>query len=81
MLSEEHLQNHLKEEYKEYYKIKGKAMQLRAIALEQLAETLAEQGKSDKEKMLKALREREQQRSMARKIKYLWGKAGQVVPL
>ena len=52
-LSEEHLQNHLKEEYKEYYKIKGKAMQLRAIALEQLAETLAEQGKSDKERMLK----------------------------
>jgi hypothetical protein len=68
------LQGRLKEEYKDYYKIKGQAHQLRATALENLAEALAEQGNSDKEKMLKALRSREQQRATARKIKFLRGK-------
>jgi len=43
-------------------------------ALEALALAMAEQGQTDKEKILKALREREQQRSTARKIKYLRGK-------
>jgi ABC-type branched-subunit amino acid transport system substrate-binding protein len=68
------LQVRLKEEYKDYYKIKRQAHQLRATALENLAEALAEQGNSDKEKMLKALRSREQQRATARKIKFLRGK-------
>jgi len=70
----EELQEELKEEYKRYYKIKSEASQLRLTALESLAEALAEEGKVDKEKTLKALREREQQRTTARKIRFLQGK-------
>jgi hypothetical protein len=73
-LSLESLEANLKEEYKTYYQIKGEANQLRSAALDSLAEALAEQGSVDKEKMLKALREREQQRTTARKIRYLQGK-------
>jgi hypothetical protein len=47
---------------------------LRLTALESLAEALAEEGKVDKEKTLKALREREQRRTTARKIRFLQGK-------
>jgi len=68
------LEDQLKEEYRTYYQIKGEANQLQSTALESLAEALAAQGKIKKEKMLKALREREQQRSTARKIRYLRGK-------
>lgn len=70
----EALKDKLKEEYKQYYQIKGEASQLRMTALEVLATALADQGNVDKEKMLKALREREQQRSTARKIRFLQGK-------
>jgi hypothetical protein len=68
------LEDQLKEEYRTYYQIKGEANQLQSTALESLAEALAAQGKIEKEKMLKALREQEQQRSTARKIRYLRGK-------
>jgi len=68
------LEEKLKEEHKIYYQIKGEAKQLRMTALESLAEALAAQGNVEKEKTLKALREREQQRTLARKIKYLQGK-------
>jgi ABC-type branched-subunit amino acid transport system substrate-binding protein len=68
------LQEHLKEEYKNYYRIKGEASQLRMNALETLAKALATQGNRDKEKIIKALQEREQQRSTARKIRNLRGK-------
>ena len=73
-LPEKELQERIKEEYKEYYTIKGEAQELRQNALENLAEALAAQRNSEKGKMLKALREREQQRSTARKIKFLRGK-------
>lgn len=73
-LEEEILQERLKDEYKHYYQIKGEATQLRATALANLAEALAAQGDTKKEKILKALREREQQRSTARKIRSLQGK-------
>jgi hypothetical protein len=58
----------------EYYQIKGEAKQLRMTALDSLASALAEKGNSEKDKILKALRHREQQRSTAKKIKYLRGK-------
>jgi len=70
----EKLQRLIKEAYTAYYQIKGEATQLRASALENLAEALAQKGDSTKEKMLKALREREAQRDTARKIRYLQGK-------
>jgi hypothetical protein len=68
------LQNHLKDEYKAYYDIKGKAKEPRATALDNLAEALAQKGETSKEKMLKALREREAQCLSARKIRFLQGK-------
>jgi len=67
-LQETAIQEELKEEYQNYYRIKGNAKQLRATALENLAEALAQKGDSTQEKMLKALREHEQQRQTARKI-------------
>jgi hypothetical protein len=70
----EDLQERLKEEYQHYYQIKGEAKQLRMTALDSLASALAEKGNSEKDKILKALRHREQQRSTAKKIKYLRGK-------
>ena len=42
--------------------------------MENLAEAMAQKGDSTKEKMIKALREREAQRNSARKIRYLQGK-------
>jgi hypothetical protein len=70
----EDLQERLKEEYQHYYQIKGEAKQLRMTALVYLALALAEKGNSEKEKILKALRHREQQRSTAKTIKHLRGK-------
>lgn len=68
------LEESLRNEYKAYYQWKGDANLLRTNALEELAMALAEQGNVTKEKMLKALRDREQQRSTARKIRYIQGK-------
>jgi len=67
-------QDRLQEEYKVYYQIKGEAEELRSTALDNLALAIAEKGDIDKEKVLKALRQREQQRKTAKKIKYLQGK-------
>ena len=58
-LPEEELQECRKKEYKLYYQLKGDATQLRMTALEQLATAIAEKGDTDKEKVIKALRERE----------------------
>jgi hypothetical protein len=63
-LYEEDVKGRLNEEYNTYYDIKGEAQHLRSTALEALAEALAEQGNKDKEKMLKALRERENSRGI-----------------
>ncbi len=73
-LQETTIQEELKEDYQNYYRIKGNARQLRATALENLAEALVQKGDSTQEKMLKALREREQQRQTVGKIRYLQGK-------
>jgi hypothetical protein len=43
-------------------------------ALDNLATALAEKGETDKEKLIQAIRQREQQRRTAKKIKYLQGK-------
>jgi hypothetical protein len=51
------LQQRLQEEYKTYYQIKEDATQLRMSALDKLAAALAEKTDTNKEKMLKALRE------------------------
>jgi hypothetical protein len=72
--SEDVLQEHLKNSYQEYYKIKGSASELRQTALENLAEAIAASGNSSKEKTLKALHERESQRNTARKLHFLRGK-------
>ena len=58
-LPEEELQECRKVEYKLYYQLKGDATQLRMTALEQLATAIAEKGDTDKEKVIKALHERE----------------------
>jgi hypothetical protein len=55
-------QDRLQEEYKVYYQIKGEAEELRSTALDNLALAIAEKGDIDKEKVIKALRQREQQR-------------------
>jgi len=70
----EELQTHLKDEYKDYYNIKGEAKELRATALDNLAEALAQKGDTTKDRVLKALRDREAQRASARKIRFLQGK-------
>jgi hypothetical protein len=64
----------LKHLFQEYYKIKGSSKEVRDSAMESLAEALAEQGNTKKEKMIQAIRHREKQRDTARKIKYLRGK-------
>jgi hypothetical protein len=64
---EEEIQERLKAEYKLYYQLKGDATQLQMTALEQLAAAIAEKGDTDKEKVIKALHEREQQRKTAKK--------------
>jgi hypothetical protein len=65
---------HLEAAYKHYYSIKGSHKELRKTATEKRAEALAAEGKLDKVKVLKEIRERENQRSTARKIRYLRGK-------
>ena len=64
----------LRDEYKAYYNLKKDAKQLRMNALEELATASADQGNVSQEKMLKALREREQQRVTARKVRFIQGK-------
>jgi hypothetical protein len=73
--AEEHLAGeHLAAAYKHYYSIKGSHKELRKSATENRAEALAAEGRLDKVKVLKEICERENQRSTARKIRYLHGK-------
>jgi hypothetical protein len=58
----------------DYYKIKGSDKALRSTAQENLAEAIAQEGSRSKEKILKDIRHRENQRSKLRKIRYLRGK-------
>jgi hypothetical protein len=74
LLSEDALQEQLKLAYKDYYKVKGSANELRHTALENLAKAIAATGNSTQENTLKALRERESQHRTARKLRYLRGK-------
>ena len=61
--SSEQIQEFLKEAYKSYYEQKGQATSLRSTALETLAEAIAKKGDKEKQRVLKDLRQREQQRS------------------
>jgi hypothetical protein len=70
----EEICSNIKLAYKEYYAVKGNDKATRATAQETLAEALAEEGNTTKEKMLKVIRHREKQRTTARKIKFLRGK-------
>jgi len=53
-LDDDTLQDRLEDEYKQYYQIKGEATQLRATALDNLAEALPVQGDTKKEKNTKS---------------------------
>jgi len=61
--SSEQIQEFLKEAYKSYYEQKGQATSLRSTALETLAEAIAKKWDKEKQRVLKDLRQREQQRS------------------
>jgi len=58
-LPEEDLKDRLKEEYKTYYQIKGEAVELRMTSLDNLATALVEKGETDKEKVIQAIRQRD----------------------
>jgi hypothetical protein len=64
----------LKQAYKHYYSIKGSDRDLRKTYLEELVEALCAMGNVKKETTIKQIKEREQQRDTAKKIKYLQGK-------
>jgi len=72
--SKEQVQSQLKDSYDAYYKIKKDHIAKRQTFLEELANTLAENNEMDKASTLWQLREREHQRSVARKIRVLQGK-------
>jgi hypothetical protein len=72
--SKEQVQSQLKDSYDAYYKIKTDHIAKRLTYLEELANALAENNEMDKAMALRQLREREHQRSVARKIRYLQGK-------
>jgi hypothetical protein len=64
----------LQESYKQYYTIKKNHVAHRHTHLEELAQALAEENNNDKATTLLQLRVREQQQTVARKIRYLQGK-------
>jgi hypothetical protein len=68
------VQDNLKAAYTHYYECKGQADFMRKTALELWAEAIADKGALAKEKVLKDLREREQQRATARKLRFVRGK-------
>jgi hypothetical protein len=70
----EDISNRLASLFQEYYKTKGSSKEVRDSALEARAEALAEQGNTNKEKMIQVIQHREKQRDTARKIKFLRGK-------
>ncbi len=64
----------LKNTFNQYNLLKSQATQLRVSFLDDLAEAIAVQGNGTKEKILRQLQLHEEQRSVARKIKYTLGK-------
>jgi hypothetical protein len=64
----------LKSQFEAYWLLKRSHLDLRKTFLESLAESLANAGLNKKETIVKQLQEREIQRSMARKIRFLRGK-------
>ncbi len=70
-LSLKEIDTNLKLAYQNYYKVKGSDDELRATAMEQLAEALAEAGNKKKETMIKVLRQQEKQCKTAKKNKIL----------
>jgi hypothetical protein len=70
----EQVQDNLKAAYTHYYECKGQADFLRKTALELWAEAIADKGDLAKEKVLKDLRQCEQQRATARKLRFVRGK-------
>jgi hypothetical protein len=77
-LSIEEIKIKLKDGYNSYYTIKKDHIAKRQTHLEELAEALAKEQNINKSNMLRQLREREHQRAVARKIRYLQGKAAKV---
>jgi hypothetical protein len=73
-LSLQETQSKLKEAYNNYYSIKRDPSQLQKSYLEHLTDDMAEEKNEPQAAILKALHERESQRSTARKIRYLRGK-------
>jgi hypothetical protein len=70
----EFINQRLKKAFQDYYCLKSSHRELRYTALEQRAEAMANEGNLQKKKVLKELRQREQQRVTAKKIRYLQGK-------
>jgi hypothetical protein len=70
----EQLELSLKLSDQKYYQVKKDHLQLRASHLEQLAEALADEHKIPAATALRQFQERETQRSIARKLRYLRGK-------
>lgn len=64
----------LKIMFNQYNLLNSQASQLRVSFLEDLASAIADQGNGTKEKILQQLQLHEEQRSVARKIKYTLGK-------
>ena len=60
--------------HKHYYELKKRSPELRLTAMEKLAAAIAEEGNIDKAKAFRSLREREAQRTTAKKIRFLQGK-------
>jgi hypothetical protein len=70
----EQVQKKLKQAYQEYYSNKHQAASLRNTSLDLLAEAIVVKGDLAREKVLRDLRQREQQRATARKLRFIQGK-------
>jgi len=73
-LSKAQVETRLKESYSAYYQVKKGHVANRQSYLEDLASALADQQDTSKVNMIHQLKEREHQRAVARKIRYLQGK-------
>jgi hypothetical protein len=65
------IKDQLTEAYRNYFQLKASQKHLRQTHLEQLAEAIAEENNTAQENILRLLREREKQRTSAKKIRYL----------
>ena len=70
----EQVQEKLKQAYQDYYCNKNQAASLRNTSLDLLAEAIVVKGDLAREKVLRDLRQREQQRATARKLRFIQGK-------